>query len=169
MTHATKSWRSYSDAKPESPGIYRWRLASTAIDGLYVEFSCEFRSRGAGYQKVTSPQFDHWDGYRVHVPPCEWTEDWHEHGKRCEPHIAIIGLSLLPCPFCGEVPDWKGVHEAMDGGIYVCSHPHEFNVWWTKCCQWNHPPHLRDPRVIADHHNLVASAVAAHRKGATQE
>ncbi|NDO80424.1 hypothetical protein CJP72_06425 [Citrobacter sp. NCU1] len=60
-------WINYSDRKPESAGMYLWRMKSRVVEGVFVIARKKFRLRGAGYHNVLSPEFDHWDGYSVNV------------------------------------------------------------------------------------------------------
>lgn len=150
-------WTDYATQKPPKAGIYRWRLKSKAVDGLVVQFSAKNRVRGAGYADVLSPEFDYWDGYRVHVPACEWSPETNNQIPGCLGEFTTIeGLHLLPCPDCGKVPEWQGVQEAMGGGCYVGAHPHEYNVWWLQCCMWQLDQHIANPAELAKRHNQRA-------------
>jgi hypothetical protein len=75
--------------------------------------------RGNGYAPdILSPDFDHWDGYRVSLPKgVEWkpvVED--EIIAFPKPHcldgefFKVPDLNLKPCPFCGDAPKirWHG-------------------------------------------------------------
>jgi len=114
------TWTKYEDVKPPE-GRYWFRVDPSYYNrwgGRQVEFASLMRERGAGGQRVISPDFDHWDGYRVHVPRgIEWAPitdqeilDYkHPHSLDKE-FFKVPDLDLKPCPFCGRAPkvDWHG-------------------------------------------------------------
>ena len=61
-------WTNYADSKPDA-GLFEWRIPSISLPGEHVIVASMMRLRGAGFgNPILSPSFDHWDGYRVHVP-----------------------------------------------------------------------------------------------------
>ena len=150
----------YSERKPETAGVYRWRVPSVAVKGLVVEFCAHMRERGAGYQRVLSPMFDYWDGYRVHVPA---GTAWQPSDAPCKSYEAVqlapIGVEVSPCPYCHTVPKWHAVQRARGGGVVVGDDPHLFNSWWLECCAWSRTPHHEDPRELARTRNEALTAL----------
>jgi hypothetical protein len=150
------TWTKYAERAPEKAGPYLWRVPSKCVKGLVVQFVGHMRERGAGYQQVLSPIFDHWDGYSLHVPAgTEWTEtdakcQWHQTTA-----LALPGIELLPCPFCRRVPKWSGVERSSFGGTFIGSEPNTFNSFWLECCQWARTPHRNDPHELAKEWNAL--------------
>lgn len=147
------SWTLYAERKPEAAGVYEWRMPSKACKGLVVQLFAHMRERGAGYDRVISPTFDYWTGYQVIVPSgLEWREaaDAPEI-KSYETQLTHVeGVEIAPCPFCKAVPTLKGIIRSSGGGVICPSHPHEYNDWWTECCQWAGRVRYPDPRILAD-------------------
>ena len=151
-------WILYADQKPADRGVYEWRVPSVALPGLVVTFLAHMRKRGAGYERVISPLFDYWDGYRVHVPNgAQWRETsqgadlpWHSYGD-----VQPEGVALLPCPFCKRVPSWDGRCRSANGGLYVTGEPHRYNDWNLKCCSFAGQPRGKDPRSLAEQRNTL--------------
>lgn len=159
-------WNAYSDLRPEEAGVYEWRMPSVAVEGLHVRAIAHFRKRGAGLKDVLSPVFDRWDGYRVHTPA---GLQWRDVAQAVElgPCDCIVTPELdepAPCPFCGQVPEWKSYQYANSGGIVVSSDPHRRNAWRLECCRWAQTPRFSDPRdLIAERERRLSQfAIAAH-------
>lgn len=68
------SFKNYRTEKPPEEGWYVWRVNHRHIKNLTIEFLSKYRTRGAGFETVLSPQFDYWDGYRILLPDgnIEW-------------------------------------------------------------------------------------------------
>lgn len=147
--HTHTAWIPYTERRPASEGVCQWRVPSKSLPGETLTFAARFRSRGAGYDTVLSPEFDYWDGYLVQVPAgLEWREhDGTYRGHGCD-HITIEGLELSRCPYCGVVPRLFAVQTSSSGGVFVGGDPTRFNSWWMECCRWGRTPHLSDPREI---------------------
>lgn len=144
-------WVRYEDQRPESEGIYAWRVPSVALSGALVTFHAWMRVRGAGFKTVISPSFDHWDGYRVQVPSgTEWRPA--DDGAECKWHevvrVGVEGLDFCVCPYCNKTPILDGYQRGASGGIVVSNDVHRFNHWWLNCCAWGKTPALSDPREI---------------------
>ena len=124
-------WVKYSERKPEAAGTYLWRMDSRAVKGLTIIARAKFRLRGAGYEDVLSPEFDHWDGYSVTVPgELQWAED-----DASLPAIYFEGLpDAIECPFCKKRPVIKA-HE-WNQGCRVNPEPYILNHFKLQCCGW---------------------------------
>lgn len=133
--------------------------------GMFITFIAWMRERGAGYQHVFSPQFDHWDGCRVLVPEgTQWQEC--DQVPKLEDYnqaeIAIEGVTLDPCPFCKRIPRLVG-NNRNHNGVWVGAPPHRFNNWWLECCQWANSPRgkaswlLKERAAIIDRHCPTAA------------
>lgn len=149
MASSEGRWTAYADERPPVAGPYEWQVPSRACKGMVVRVLANYRERGAGYSKVLSPEFDHWDGYDVRVPtgtmwrsPAGGTE---LKDYRIE-LMCVEGLEFTPCPFCKARPKLKGVERANGGGIIITADAHRFNSWWLECCGWAKTPHFADPR-----------------------
>lgn len=156
-------WREYGAEKPTAAGVYEWRVPSARVAGLTVRCLAHFEMRNAGYQKVLSPAFDYWDGYRLHVPAgTEWREAAEGHGlKQYEQRfVCAEGVELEPCPFCRQVPKLVGIERASGGGVYCSSDAHRYNSFWLECCSWAKSPHFSDPRKLAEARHAALKAVS---------
>lgn len=161
---ASESWKPYATDRPSLAGVYEWRVPSIAVPGMTVRFAAHMRTRGAGWGSVLSPAFDYWDGYKIIVPEgTEWRpmtnpptiRDHDYHDVRPE------FVAFRPCPFCQKVPTLRGLATSGDG-VYVGGKPHEFNRWWTECCEWARSPRFSDPRELCKTHNsLITSTLSA--------
>lgn len=144
-------WREYADTPPKSEGVYEWQVKSVACSQMVVRVLAHFRKRGAGYRDVLSPEFGHWDGYKIIVPSgTRWREPTTsvDLPKYRQELICVEGLDPSPCPFCRRQPKVKGVQRAMGGGIVISGDAHTFNSWWYECCSWAKSPHFSDPREL---------------------
>ncbi|WP_368871935.1 hypothetical protein [Proteus terrae] len=141
-------WIKYSEQKPEKEGVYLWRMDSETVKGEKVIARKRMRSRGAGYQSVLSPEFDYWDGYRLHVPDdLEWMED-----DETKPEIAFTGLEVISeCPFCKKAPL---LHAYSN---FVLPRPQSLSRFTLKCCAWNGSPTYGDPRELIKRWNSAVS------------
>jgi hypothetical protein len=164
----TEAMTLYTAAKPETAGVYLWKVPSIRVPGLVVTFCAHMRERNAGYRKAISPSFDYWNGYDLLVPAgTEWGPA--PAGVVCEKDYQTaqetpVGVDLLPCPYCRKIPAWHGV-ESHSGGTLVGSKPHEWNNWWLSCCQWSRTPHMNDPRELAKLRNeAIGSSLTAAEK-----
>lgn len=127
------TWINYFGQKPTKEGLYNFRLKSKVYKDLIVQFVAEMRMRGAGFERVLSPEFDHWDGWNVILPKfIEWSprENQEKIGYG-EQLICLEGApEILPCPFCKKIPKLHGTNQ------FVLNNPHEWNIWWFICCEW---------------------------------
>lgn len=148
----------YAEKRPEAAGIYRWRVASAAVDGLIVEFLAHMRFRHAGFTEQLSPVFDYWNGCQLTVPSStEWAP------ASCDPfpvyqyrEVAPLGAEqMLPCPFCKAVPQWSGSLRTSGGGFVIGPEPHHFNYWSIECCRWTRRASALDPRKLAAERNAL--------------
>lgn len=152
------SWVSYAERRPERTGPYLWRVPSKAVPGVIVTCVAHMRKRVSGYEDTISPVFDHWDGYRVHVPDgVEWKDD--HSGTKTEWHkitgIDVEGVENVSCPYCGNVPTWKAYAMHPGGGCIVNAGPHQLNDWALQCCAWGKTPSFNDPRKLAEIRNAA--------------
>lgn len=147
-------WTYYRDRKPEQKrAYYQWRIESKVTPGLFILFLAEMRLRGAGFESTYSPEFDHWDGYRVLVPnDTQWraipegvaTPSQSYRFTRAEPE----GVENLACPYCGRIPTWN----------VRCSgytNPHHIDSWGLTCCSFGGTAQVDDPRKLAERRNKV--------------
>lgn len=125
-------FQDYRQVKPSVAGSYVWRLAHKFIDGVVLVFVAIYRERGAGLETVLSPVFDHWDGYRVLLPKgsIEWAEYGREHPQGGQEILEIVGVNNEPCPFCGNVPNWRYIPR------YIGSGPTDTSWYYLDCCRW---------------------------------
>lgn len=135
---------------PQEERAYLWRVPSTGVAGVAVEFVAWMRERGAGYERVISPAFDYWDGYRVHVPA---GIEWAPTNVECKDHeykaVRVDGIDPLPCPYCATAPRLDGAQYLSMGGLHHGAAPYHWNCWWFVCCNWMKGltgPNYSDPR-----------------------
>jgi hypothetical protein len=125
-------FKDYRKEKPTKEGVFVWRLNHKFIKDVVIVFTAKYRSRGAGYETVLSPEFDYWDGYRVLLPdgPIEWCEYDGEPRKYTHEIIDIEGLKNVACPFCGKIPKW------VYSGRYICADPTDTDYFYLQCCAY---------------------------------
>jgi len=142
-------WVDYTKETPPE-GVYEWRMPSVSLAGEHIIVAAKMRWRGSGYDKCLSPNFDHWDGYRVRVPAgLQWRPVTCDRGTPIHADlICVEGLEHSACIYCGESPKLNGCQRSNQGGVFINGDPWHFNSWWLSCCQWGHTPHLSDPREI---------------------
>lgn len=156
------TWINYAEQRPKAAGAYRWRLPSLAVPGLFVIFTAHMRERGAGHERVLSPMFDYWDGYRILLPEgVQWQEL--DSPSTCARHevkdVAIEGLEIRECPYCLKAPKLDGVLRYNGGGVGL-SEPNKFNSWQLKCCTWGQTPTYADPRELVASRERVLDFIA---------
>lgn len=144
-------WISYSEKRPETAGVYLWRMPHKTLTGIHVISAAWMRSRGAGYSSVLSTQFDWWDGYRLHVPAgLQWKEtSEYQNLKVYDTELVDVEydgrpLRITQCPYCGKVPKIKAV-QRDNFGTTMNPWPSLLNTWWFTCCAWGTTPHESDP------------------------
>lgn len=143
-------WTPYSERRPTTTGVYEWRIPSKAVPGAILIVASHMRKRGAGYVDVLSPHFDYWDGYRVIIgAEVEWRETAdHSDLKTYEDRvIAVEGLDISPCIYCGKTPTIRA-SQIDRFGVSVSPFPWHMNSWSFHCCAWGSTPALGDPREI---------------------
>lgn len=153
---------------PAEPGVYEWRMPLRSRPHLHVVFLARMRTRGAGGTDVVSPQFDHWDGWSVHVPAgTEWrtAEDPAMLPKGAAyAGVRIEELDPEPCPFCGRRPALDGIQDGGGRGIFVNAAPFHYDRWSLRCCAWAGSPGATDPEKLV---STRADMLAAYRLGFT--
>lgn len=146
-------FKDYRKEKPLDPGWYIWRLPHKHLDNVVIVFLAKYRLRGAGWENVLSPEFDYWDGYRLHLPDgsIEWMQFDGEPPLTGREVIEIEGVELRPCPFCKKVPKWRYL------GQWITSGPTNTKLWYTKCCGWASGigQHFTSPIELNNHRNLA--------------
>lgn len=157
MNLTATDWQDYQIVKPAEEGFFEWRVPHRRLP-LVVTFVCRNRMRGAGYENVVSPQFDHWDGYKVVVPKdVQWRSLDQSNYKSVELHgyhdFKIEGIEFNPCPFCKKMPVLQGIESSMHGGIFMGSKPHEYNQFYLRCCRWIATSWFMDPKELAKQWN----------------
>lgn len=146
-------WIAFDEVRPQSKGFYEWKHEHKL--GFTQKFFAEMRVRGAGVRDVLSPRFDHWDGYRVHVPNgMYWREtdivDAEKRARDCV--VKIDDLWLRECPFCGRTPTITARQCGYPGGgngVVILASPQNYNTWSVeRCCRmighngFKHPDEL---------------------------
>lgn len=134
------TWISYDEQAPTEVGFYEWRQEHKK--GFVQIFCAKMRMRGNGYQSdVLSPEFDYWDGGRVHVPKgLQWRvpQDLAEAETSAKKRAVVIeGLTLRDCPFCGTAPAVFGSQcgkPGGGGGVTIAPAPENFNTWRVRQC-----------------------------------
>lgn len=160
----SKEWTRYADCKPESAGLYEWRVPSKAVPGATLIVAALMRVRGAGYENALSPEFDYWDGYRLHVQcDVQWrTTDLVLDKHRTPAVLSIEGLELSPCSSCGRVPSIEAHQRPASGGIVCLPNPWNLNSWRFICCDWGSTPSMADPRDIERIRRATRAKAAIH-------
>lgn len=159
-------WKDYASEKPASAGTFEWKVPSRVCDGMDVRVYANNRLRGAGYEQVVSPAFDYWDGYRVHVPKgTMWREAPEDISLKNHEQVVVCidGLDVDPCPFCGNVPKFKGYQQSKYGGYVIGPAPQNLNDWQLHCCRWAQTPSYEDPRQLVE----ARKALLAKARGAS--
>lgn len=144
MNIAEIEFKDYKKERPQEEGLYIWRAKHQYIKDMTITFLGEFRWRGNGHNPmVLSPDFDFWDGYRIHLIDCEWC-DYEGEGKSRD-IIKIDGCELLPCPFCGKTPKFES----------FTYHPTNTDEWFiSDCCFLSRKIYGgRDPRELCELRN----------------
>lgn len=118
-------WMEYQGIDTLEVGEYLWRVPHRRLASVWMIFRANVRLRGHGrHDRVPSPDFDHWDGYRVHIQ--DGTQ--YRTVRDGDPKVTVEGIQLLPCPFCGAQPLWS----TLDG--FVGSRPHQDNIFRITHC-----------------------------------
>ena len=144
---AVSSWINYTEHKPPKEGPYEWRMPSKGTPGVVIVFAACMRLRNAGWETVVSPSFDYWDGYRLNLPEgIQWRETTEHASLQSYERkmLAVEGLDIAPCPYCGKVPSF----ETAGRGYHYGADPHDVALWSFKCCGWAKTPWMDDPRKI---------------------
>lgn len=153
-------WIAAAERMPTEEGHYEWRVPSKAVPGEVMVVIAPMRWRGAGYTKVLSPSFDHWDGYRVSIPEdIAWRELPSTDEKRSDVSelVDIEGIENAPCPFCQAIPQWKA-SRVTRGGYTFNPDPEDLNCFSLSCCDWAKTPEYGNPRELAEQRNAMLSA-----------
>ena len=118
-------WIEYTEPNQLPVGEYLWRVPHRYIDDVVTIFRAKVRRRGYGYRDaVTSPDFDQWDGYQLHLPkPTQYRDISPD-----DPILTIEGLVLRGCPFCGGAPNWGSA------GGYIGARPNRHDSFWVEHC-----------------------------------
>ncbi len=148
------AFHDYRKERPPVEGWYVWRLPHKFIEGVTLIFLAKYRERGAGFESVLSPEFDHWNGYQVLLPKgcIEWAEfdgappmDGHEL-------LEVEGVENVDCPFCGATPKWRY------DGRYFGSGPADADSYRLECCQWANAVRMKSPVALAEKRNALLCA-----------
>jgi hypothetical protein len=149
---------------PRKPGIHEWRVPHRRHPDLHVVFLARMRLRGAGHESVHSPEFDHWDGWSVHVPAhVEWRVPADPSllpKDRYYTQLRVEELTPEPCPFCGRTPTLHGCQTGGGSGIVIGAKPFDYDSWNLTCCAWATSPRMSDVRKLIE---TRAAMLAAHR------
>lgn len=139
----------YRKDKPKEKGWYVWRLKHILLKDVTVIFLAKFRKRGAGHEQVLSPEFDHWDGYRVLLPSgkIEWDDYDGEPPKAGREVIQVEGVHNVACPFCKQVPSWRY------SGRFIGSGPTNTDYWYITCCKWAGVKRMLNPVQLSETRN----------------
>ena len=137
-------WNSYKGIDSLPVGTYYWRVPHSRLD-VVVCGKSEVRMRGHGYEDpVASPEFDYWDGYRVHLPKGLQFRELRED----DPGFMVEDLSLSACPFCGVVPEMTALCN------YIGYDLHKVSIFTIEHCFAKVKG--SDPRVVAKMWNTRA-------------
>ena len=133
----------YATEKPPEKGVYVWRVPHVDILDLTVVFLAEYRLRGAGHEMVLSPEFDYWDGWRLHVNElAEWAYYTGELKANYLPVLYLIHndavIKPTICPYCKKEPIFKYTSQWS-------FRPMAANKWWFECCSWAKSPEYKNP------------------------
>lgn len=109
----------FKDLKPKR-GMVTWR---TSIEGVEILFNAEMRIRGAGFEKVLSPEFDYWDGCKVHV---KHNVSWSSELINIKDHTVKPLIKVNRCPICKKEPLIR--HNRTT--------PMEAEYFYIECCSW---------------------------------
>lgn len=145
-------FKNYSKEKPSCPGWYVWRVRHKTMKDVLITFLARFRTRGAGFTTVVSPEFDYWDGYKVLLPKAiEWAPYVGEEPKRHSNKVLNINsLYIAKCPFCQKTP------ELVYSGRFIGATPIDSEYWRLSCCEWAGSPRIINPiKLINRRNNLL--------------
>lgn len=157
-------WVRFNDAHPTEEGFYEWRVPSKALPGVVLIVAAKMRMRGAGFEYVLSPEFDYWDGYRVHVQ-CD--VEWRNLSVKLKENqssivvLSIEGLEVSECSHCGQIPTIEAVDVSRYGGVAFSPNPWNLNTWRFTCCNWGSTPRMSDPREIERIRRLTRNKATA--------
>lgn len=148
------AFHDYREEKPPAAGWYVWRLPHKFIEGVTLIFLAKYRKRGAGFESVLSPEFDHWNGYRVLLPKgsIEWAEYTGEPPKPGCELLEVVGVENVDCPFCKNKPKWRY------SGRYICAGPTNTDSYRLECCQWANTVRMENPIALAEKRNALLRA-----------
>jgi len=147
-------WINYAERRPDQESFYEWRMPSVALPSEIVRVKAMNRQRGAGFERVLSPQFDYWDGYRVHVPAgLQWrelSEPVPARIRTCDQYdYEVEGIALCACPFCKRVPSLEFGLQYLGGGESWVTNPHTANRFRLECCGWIRSARYNTPQELA--------------------
>lgn len=153
-------FKDYSKEKPPCPGWYVWRVHHRTIKDVLITFLARFRVRGAGLTSTISPEFDYWDGYKVHLPktPIKWAsyviEEQENHNKCKVLHsnhkvLNVNSLYIVRCPFCKKIP------ELTYTGRFIGATPIDSDYWGFSCCAWAKSPRIVNPVELINKRNYL--------------
>lgn len=139
-----RRWIDWRDDRPGERDKVWWRTKSETLEDEYILL----RSLPILIDNKVVPPFSRWDGRKVVFPHCEWSPSLVLAQPYDKTHgLWIEGLTFLPCPYCGSVPELVG-HRLVGGGIIPCASPSTYNTWELKCCSWGSSPRGDDPRSL---------------------
>lgn len=146
----------YRKDKPPVEGWYVWRLPHKFIEGVTLIFLAKYRERGAGFERVLSPEFDHWNGYQVLLPKgsIEWAEYDGEPPIAGDELLEVVGVENAVCPFCKKEPKWRY------SGRYIAAGPTDTDYYYLKCCHWfdGFGSRMQNPVNLAEKRNAALYA-----------
>ena len=150
-------FKKYSEEKPQEKGLYVWRVQHDQYEDIVVTFVAKFHERGAGFETVLSPEFDHWDGYRVHVPPStEWMDYDGVEPRNMENTLSINELTFSACPLCKEKP------RLVYSGRWIFAAPFQSESWHFKCCEWIGRVRMENPVDLIRRWNEMCVGAVRH-------
>lgn len=149
------NFKNYREESPSGPGWYIWRMPHKFIKDVTLIFLAKYRERWAGFETVLSPQFDHWDGYRITLPkgPIEWSDYDGEEPKPGHELIEVVGADNLICPFCKKEPKWRY------SGRYIGAGPTDTDYFYLECCHWfdGFKSRMKNPVKLTEERNAALS------------
>lgn len=155
-TYSQYVFHNYRKKKPPVAGWYVWRLPHQFIDDLVLIFLAQQREHESGGERVLSPEFDYWTGYRLTLPKgsVEWAEYEGEPPRPGDELLEVVGVQNQACPFCKSEPKWRY------SGRYIGSGPTDTLYYYLECCHWfdGFGSRMQNPIELAKERNAVLSA-----------
>lgn len=154
MNFENLDFTSVSTSIPNSVGDFLWK---TQVGQHEVIFPAKMRERSAGLKRVVSPEFDHWNGYKLILPevPLFWAnaENFVESlPPKAQTERKILQLTkqkLNDCPFCKCEP-------VIEYG-YQNKIPQQSSTFKTLCCHRVNSPVFKTIDALIEDWNTITA------------